>query len=154
MLDLRFWVPIFQQDLSTDAKLIIRMCQREPKPILISEVMRLYRKEITPLTFIDRWQHLFSTETREKMRKMRRRIDIDARKQSILFVARLKNMVMQNRKNEHAEANSRVATESVIHTVPRRRRSSVRPHLTDDYIDNPQRAFITSFRRYALERTR
>lgn len=140
-----FWVPAYQRDLSTNAKALLRLCQREPNPILIADFMRVYQKRMTPLAFIDKWQHLFSPPTQAKMREMRTRIDIDARKRAMLFVARLKYRVRcgdppassSQRDEDHCERAP---------TSRRRRAGATTAYLTDAYVDDPHRAFVRSLR--------
>ena len=142
-----FWTPIYKHDLSTDARELLRLCKREPKPILVGDFMRIYQGRMTPLSFIEKWQHLFSPPTRAKMDAMAARIDLHARKCAMLFIARLKRRV-------HTRPNTQITTPLVSPPAaqprelpPRRRaRSQSSSYLTETYVDNPRRSFERSLR--------
>ena len=152
MMHMAFWTPVFKHDLSSDTKALMQLCKREPKPILLGDFMRLYRGTMTPLAFIEKWESIFSPPTRTKMRAMAVRIDLHARKQAILFVAKLKHRVKKPETSMQdivSLATRRALDDSprkTADTRPPRRRSDASFYLRDAYVENPRRAFVTSLR--------
>ena len=107
--------------------------------------MRVYQKAMTPLAFIEKWKGLFSPPTRSDMERLGARIDLGARKQAILFIAKLQRRVRQRKTPESPpRAPPRPPPQSA--TTKRRRRTPAYTGIGDDYVENPGRKFLTSLR--------